>query len=598
MVQEIKLLHTSAGINQTANQAVSCNGQGLVGFASHQAVGLVSEKKIVATLHNSGGTGAVTCVHFVAARHLVCGSSDSRLTQFEIKESAEEWECVSSHKHGSGSLNSIGSVEVDDGRFLVATASPCEGFVAMWQMDDGRFSRADNISTKADAPTLCLEVFSVNKTAVVAVGSTDYKVYLYKRSRDGWEAAACLCGHTGWIRSVKYCRGQLATGGQDGVVRIWEFARENKTQILTSSQHGFDETTSIQLRSVLASHSDMVYCLAWNGPEQLVSSSADHTLIVWKHTDGVWMQDSRLSTGSNSDSDGYVGVVIPDSKTIVGWCKALMMWKDEAGWKQQCYITGHIAGVYGIDWSRQGGYLVSVSHDRTARVIRNNGTEWLEVGRPQVHGYDIKSVVCLNGVTFASGSDEKVVRVFEAPRGFLNGRQCTGVETPTLGLSNKVTVCGQDSGQDTECSEAYLNTQTLWPEINKLYGHGHEIAGLAFSDRHQLIASSAKATQKDDSRIRMYRLDVSGAQTSYTMTELEAGHDLTVTAMAFNPVHEIFLSVSRDRSWIIWQIENNGTLFRPFQKGSKAHQRIIWDASWNALGEMFGTASRDKKARG
>ena len=44
---------------------------------------------------------------------------------------------------------------------------------------------------------------------------------------------------------------------------------------------------------------------------------------------------------------------------------------------------------------------------------------WHEVGRPQVHGYDLVGVASLDALRFVSIADEKVARVFEAPREFI-----------------------------------------------------------------------------------------------------------------------------------------------------------------------------------
>ena len=44
---------------------------------------------------------------------------------------------------------------------------------------------------------------------------------------------------------------------------------------------------------------------------------------------------------------------------------------------------------------------------------------WHEMARPQVHGYDMTCVAMLGRYCFASGADEKVARVFESPRNFL-----------------------------------------------------------------------------------------------------------------------------------------------------------------------------------
>lgn len=52
---------------------------------------------------------------------------------------------------------------------------------------------------------------------------------------------------------------------------------------------------------------------------------------------------------------------------------------------------------------------------------------WHEIARPQVHGYDLLNVVFISPLKFASIADEKVVRVFEAPRGFVELAEKLGV---------------------------------------------------------------------------------------------------------------------------------------------------------------------------
>lgn len=44
---------------------------------------------------------------------------------------------------------------------------------------------------------------------------------------------------------------------------------------------------------------------------------------------------------------------------------------------------------------------------------------WHEISRPQVHGYDLVGVSFLSATKFVSIADEKVSRVFEAPREFV-----------------------------------------------------------------------------------------------------------------------------------------------------------------------------------
>jgi hypothetical protein len=76
------------------------------------------------------------------------------------------------------------------------------------------------------------------------------------------------------------------------------------------------------------------------------------------------------------------------------------------------------------------------SLDQTTRVhgavispapTADPGKVWHELARPQVHGYDLVGATWLSPWTFASVADEKVARVFEAPRGFVETAKCLGV---------------------------------------------------------------------------------------------------------------------------------------------------------------------------
>jgi hypothetical protein len=57
---------------------------------------------------------------------------------------------------------------------------------------------------------------------------------------------------------------------------------------------------------------------------------------------------------------------------------------------------------------------------------------WHELSRPQVHGYDLVDVAFLDALRFVSIADEKVARVFEAPRGFIHVIKGLGVSELTL----------------------------------------------------------------------------------------------------------------------------------------------------------------------
>lgn len=133
-------------------------------------------------------------------------------------------------------------------------------------------------------------------------------------------------------------------------------------------------------------------------------------------------------------------------------------------------MGGHFGPVQDCSWDPTSSYLVSVSADETARLAgpwrREIGgktvTTWHELGRPQVHGHEIECITFLKDFQFASGAEEKVIRVFDAPQSFLqsfsniSGAQISPkliearaltAATPALGLSNKAIFEGQEAVQ-------------------------------------------------------------------------------------------------------------------------------------------------------
>lgn len=75
------------------------------------------------------------------------------------------------------------------------------------------------------------------------------------------------------------------------------------------------------------------------------------------------------------------------------------------------------------------------SLDQTTRIHGLLLTNiWREIARPQVHGYDLVGVQFLDALRFVSIADEKVARVFEAPKAFVQ-------------LAKKLQVAGIDADE-------------------------------------------------------------------------------------------------------------------------------------------------------
>jgi elongator complex protein 2 len=333
---------------------------------------------------------------------------------------------------------------------------------------------------------------------------------------------------------------------------------------------------------------------------------------------------------------------------------------NEEIWKPAVSVGGHFSPVQDLDWEQHGRYFVTVSLDQTTRVHApwnytqakidtseiKTKTAWHEIARPQVHGHDLFCITMLPGHRIASGADEKIIRTFEATKMFLNNlsklskinreeldidnsrdsnrvgeEQAQGASVPSLGLSNKPILYNSEDGfvarapeeerhvkdqfpdfyftpetHTVPPPEESLIQNTLWPELQKLYGHGNELFAVCSNPKGTLIASACTAKKADQADIILW-----DAKTWKVVQRL-SGHSLTVTQIEFSPCGKYLLSGSRDRSWHLFKSnENENKNDLPFilcantDKKTSVHQRIIWSCCWSHDSKYFATGSRDKK---
>lgn len=398
--------------------------------------------------------------------------------------------------------------------------------------------------------------------------------------------------------------------------------------------------------------------LTSNKKPQLLSASADNSLAIWEpdtHT-GVWVTVARLgeisaekgsTTATGSTGGFWTGLWSSTGSTVVclGRTGSWRLWNHDAAsdrWSQNTAITGHVKPVMGIAWSKDGSYLLSTSTDQTTRLHaqwkRNGVMSWHEMARPQIHGYDLNCIDSLGESQFVSGADEKLLRVFNEPRavaGLLNklcgirndnvANMPDAANMPVLGLSNKaIEAIGDDeviqkaNDHDRDAIdpasvvhkstldlshpplEDHLSRHTLWPETEKLYGHGYEISALATSHDGSVIATACKASSIDHAVIRLFE-----TKEWHEVKPPLTAHSLTVARLRFSADDKYLLSVGRDRRWVIFERDATDKLsYKLAESNPKGHTRMILDAAWAptlpsavSASPIFATAGRDKQIK-
>ena len=454
----------------------------------------------------------------------------------------------------------------------------------------------------------------------------------------------------------------------------------------------------VSLEALLIGHEESVSSVCWHpSPSSpcLLSSSMDRTLLLWAPDGaldggggGVWSPVARVGAAGGiiggslgSSLLGFVGAVWGEGgREIVGcgYGGSIHFWSssssaaattstsdDSSGkqlllqqqqqqqqqehanqrWETLCGVTGHFGPAVDCCWEPvTGAYLLSSSADQTTRMwapvdllLSDRREVWCEVGRPQVHGYDLTSVVCIgvgrrNGGEplhrFVSGADEKPLRVFDAPRATTKLlQQLLGLQQepkdedgggapiperaymPALGLSNKGGdgSVGEEAGIEIDDGEGAerrcgggggagvrlplerdLGCATLWPEAKKLYGHSAEVLSLASTaqsrkrdpNRKVVVASACVARDVDKASIHLW--DVEGG---VCCGMLEGGHKSSVAALAFNVDGRLLASSGKDRRLCVWRAAGDSgkeaNSFALFAAEDDAHKRIVWCLNWS-----------------
>jgi elongator complex protein 2 len=614
-------------------------------YAAGRFVAVFHEGK---TMTLKGHTANVTCVTTARVQDklfIISGSNDKTVIVWEF---VDEWKLKTRLQHSFGVV-ALGVLKDNDRLFFAS--SDIGSNILIWD----NMELIQTINTKPHC-TNALALTKLDSSVLLFTGGTDIKLHVYVQDTE-FKRVLQLHGHVDWITSIKIVTStgghgfekgdvMIASSSQDRYIRVWKLSSnlqdvqkdglEFEEDEMTTKTHIIPTKTrdySILLDAVLMGHDDWIFSVDWapvvDGlqPAVLVSASADKSIIIWtpdKHS-ASWIPTVRVGEVGGSTL-GFYGAILSGNKLYSnGYNGAIHIWENENSiWTPIVGISGHQESVQSCQFDPSGNFLLTASLDQTARVFapwEKNGL-WHEIARSQIHGYDLNCVAFIDKYRYICGADEKILRIFDAPRTFalslasITGKKedetmldqrPVGANVPALGLSNKAVfeseapsasldsrlnayTAGELTATTTKVLDAppfeeHLMQHTLWPEIQKLYGHGYEIVAVGAAKDGKLVASSSKATKEKDAVIRLWSTE--------TWTEVGhcAFHSLTVTTISFS-TNGYILSAGRDRGWAIFGL--NGNLIKGVPK---AHARIIWSACWAEDALCFATGSRDKTVK-
>jgi WD40 repeat protein len=343
-----------------------------------------------------------------------------------------------------------------------------------------------------------------------------------------------LKGHRGAVLGVAFSTsGHLASGSQDGTVRIWDVATGKQLRVLPGSA---EPAGGPQPRTIPDwGGSQVVRNVSYSPDSKYVAAAGwDQTVKMWDAATGQEIHTLKGHTHCVSNV-----AFSPDARRLASasWDGTVKIWNRGTGQEVRCF-KGHKSWVVGLQFCPKGGYLASGSVDGIVKLW--DVTEREDLTTLRGHARDVLCVSFGPDGKLASGSADKTVKIWNIETGntlnTLQGHRDSVYGVAFSADGSQVASAGADA------------TVNIWDVVKgQLYctltGHKDCINGVAFQPHGTKVASASA-----DGTIKIW--DAVQKEEVRTLRAHEGG----ARAVCFNPAGDRLASAGRDRTIRIWDV--------------------------------------------
>jgi WD40 repeat protein len=398
-----------------------------------------------------------------------------------------------------------------------------------------------------------------------APGSTSGALQLISQGLALLPQPSFVVRHDDAVRSVAFSSSgrYLATGGNDGVVRVWDATRA-------------DTPPLVQLK-----HDRAVNIVAFNGHETLLASgSEDGSARTWRVPSGEPM--------AREDHGGPVTSVTfsPDNTTVAsgGVGATAHVWNGESGGSVITHPLQHRSGVSAVAFDASGTHLASASSDRFAYVW---DLENVDAPRAQLEHDDGVRALAFSpdSSILATASADSTARLWR----WEVSDNSDVRELRHDGAVNSVAFSIDSQNLATASAD---NSARIWDvatgRLLHRVVHQGVVRAVAFSASGQLLATASA-----DGTARVWDLNNRAAEAARIIHDPGPSGETAVNAVMFSPSQERWIATAGDdRAARVWEVGAGQDI-----QELRGHADAIYSAAFDARGLRIVTASHDATAR-